>query len=204
MPYIFKVIKREKLKYKNNAVCPEDSRRPWLISTRRVKIIQETVSILIPTLLNSLTAASPKNPILGEDLSPCAANTMIVWASSRTLELFYPNSQSTDDSRKSESERETIFCPFVSESYGCVLAGMLIFCLGSFLETMSETPCRLRIIAQPTSYARERYSSEINCSPRRPLRYIRAEDNGNSTYPYPTVEVRNNLWVNSHTCVLHI
>lgn len=47
---------------------------------------------------------------------------------------------------------------------------------------------KLRIIAEPKAFYRERYSCETDPTKNRAQRYIRTEDNNNQ-YEYPTVKV---------------
>jgi hypothetical protein len=49
---------------------------------------------------------------------------------------------------------------------------------------------KLRIIAEPKAFYRERYSCETDPKKNRAQRYIRTED-GNTQYEYPTVKVFN-------------
>lgn len=48
---------------------------------------------------------------------------------------------------------------------------------------------KLRIIAQPKAFYRERYCSETDPSKHRAQRFIRADDD-KSKHEYPTVQVR--------------
>ena len=49
---------------------------------------------------------------------------------------------------------------------------------------------KLRIIAQPKAFYRERYCSETDPSKNRAQRFIRADDE-RSKHEYPTVQVRS-------------
>jgi hypothetical protein len=55
------------------------------------------------------------------------------------------------------------------------------------LRQLSE---RLRIVAEPKAFYRERYCSETDPAKHRAQRFIRADDE-TSKYEYPTVDVRN-------------
>jgi hypothetical protein len=80
---------------------------------------------------------------------------------------------------------------------------------GSLLDLISNTSLgiddeKLRIIAEPKAYYRERYSCETDPKKNRAQRYIRAQED-NSKYEYPTVKVLNNSFLIFYfICILKI
>jgi hypothetical protein len=57
-------------------------------------------------------------------------------------------------------------------------------------SSMSQSSEKLRILAQPKAFYRERYCSETDPTKHRAQRFIRADDE-TSKHEYPTVQVTN-------------